>query len=294
MLRCTITSRTTSISSSFQTAPRSRLFLFLYGKSTLISANYCLLIWTFPSPKSSAHSQQLCLQVCNAVYLRLNFSVPLCACPEPGDPCSASTLASDGHSLGLTADQASGKVLTLAKTCEEVESIRTCDQNRDWSILALQNIRTGKAHYLVICTCPDSGFLGKTSQNTIFDFNYSCLQRVPWHRRGLLTPRCQAFGSLACSVSRVEEVDPSEGRPRCCGVRRCPSRTSPLSPMCRSTSGTQLATCELQYTCQQYAVTKRKIHIQEQSTKSYLNQGSSHIYMFNDDRHPCLEQSLET
>lgn len=98
-------------------------------------------------------------QVCNAVYLRLNFSVPLCACPEPGDPCSASTLPSDGHSLGLTADQASGKVLTLAKTCEEVESIRTCDQNRDWSILALQNIRTGKAHYLVICTCPDSGFL---------------------------------------------------------------------------------------------------------------------------------------
>merc|ERR1712158_74904 len=39
-------------------------------------------------------------------------------------------------------DQASGKVLTLAKTCEEVEYIRT-----------------GKAHYLVICTCPDSGFL---------------------------------------------------------------------------------------------------------------------------------------
>ena len=52
-------------------------------------------------------------QVCNAVYLRLNFSVPLCACPEPGDPCSASTLASDGHSLGLTADQASGKVRAL-------------------------------------------------------------------------------------------------------------------------------------------------------------------------------------
>jgi len=98
-------------------------------------------------------------QVCNAVYLRLNFSIPLCACPEPGDPCSASTLPSDGHSLGLTADQASGKVLTLAKTCEEVEDIRTCDQNRDWSILALQNIRTGKAHYLVICTCPDTGFL---------------------------------------------------------------------------------------------------------------------------------------
>ena len=28
--------------------------------------------------------------------------------------------------------------------------------------LALQNIRTGKAHYLVICTCPDSGTLGQS------------------------------------------------------------------------------------------------------------------------------------
>jgi len=150
------------------------------GRKPSAWLNLCCLLLLFSSasaqdvtPKENAtlyhyfpHNQHLfqlpdCAsqQVCNAVYLRLNFSVPLCACPEPGDPCSASTLASDGHSLGLTADQASGKVLTLAKTCEEVESIRTCDQNRDWSILALQNIRTGKAHYLVICTCPDSGFL---------------------------------------------------------------------------------------------------------------------------------------
>jgi len=150
------------------------------GRKPSACLNLCSLLLLFSgakaqdvTPKENAtlyhyfpHNQHLfqlpdCAsqQVCNAVYLRLNFSVPLCACPEPGDPCSASTLASDGHSLGLTADQASGKVLTLAKTCEEVESIRTCDQNRDWSILALQNIRTGKAHYLVICTCPDSGFL---------------------------------------------------------------------------------------------------------------------------------------
>ena len=51
-------------------------------------------------------------------------------------------------------------MLTLAKTCERVETIRQCERNRDWSILALQNIRTGKAHYLVICTCPASGILG--------------------------------------------------------------------------------------------------------------------------------------
>jgi len=98
-------------------------------------------------------------QVCNSVYLRLNFSTPLCACPEPGDPCSASTLASDNHSLRLSADTKSKQVLTLAKTCERVENIRQCERNRDWSILALQNIRTGKAHYLVICTCPESGTL---------------------------------------------------------------------------------------------------------------------------------------
>ena len=33
------------------------------------------------------------------------------------------------------------QVLTLAKTCERVDSIRVCERNRDWSILALQNIR---------------------------------------------------------------------------------------------------------------------------------------------------------
>ena len=56
------------------------------------------------------------------------------------------------------------QVLTLAKTCERVENIRVCERNRDWSILALQNIRTGKAHYLVICTCPESGILGECLQ----------------------------------------------------------------------------------------------------------------------------------
>lgn len=98
-------------------------------------------------------------QVCNAVYLRLNYSTPLCACPEPSDPCSASTLPTDGHSLRFASDRKNKEVLTLAKTCEEVNTIRQCENNRDWSILALQNIRTGKAHYLVICTCPETEIL---------------------------------------------------------------------------------------------------------------------------------------
>ncbi|TMW41516.1 hypothetical protein DOY81_013403 [Sarcophaga bullata] len=33
--------------------------------------------------------------------------------------------------------------------------MRECRSPKDWSLLALQNTRTGKSHYLVICRCPD-------------------------------------------------------------------------------------------------------------------------------------------
>lgn len=46
--------------------------------------------------------------------------------------------------------------MTLAKTCEATTEMRECRAPRDWSLLALQNIRTGKSHYLVICRCPDN------------------------------------------------------------------------------------------------------------------------------------------
>lgn len=38
--------------------------------------------------------------------------------------------------------------------------MRECRIPRDWSLLALQNVRTGKSHYLVICRCPDANILG--------------------------------------------------------------------------------------------------------------------------------------
>lgn len=131
-------------------------------------------------------------QVCNAVYLRLNFSTPLCACPGEGDPCSASTLPDDGHSLRLSADK-TGEVLTLAKTCEYTKDIRYCSNNKDWSILALQNIRTGKAHYLVICQCPDESSLeGPLAQTGapyarvpgIRVYGMLCLKKDAVRRRG--------------------------------------------------------------------------------------------------------------
>ncbi|KDR07076.1 hypothetical protein L798_03407, partial [Zootermopsis nevadensis] len=98
-------------------------------------------------------------QVCNAVYVRLNFTQPLCACPSRyRDPCSASTNTDDLHSTELITDPR-GKALTLAKTCEPVAEMRECRAPRDWSLLALQNIRTGKSHYLVICRCPLTNIL---------------------------------------------------------------------------------------------------------------------------------------
>lgn len=53
------------------------------------------------------------------------------------------------------------QAITLAKTCEPTTEMRECRSPRDWSLLALQNTRTGKSHYLVICRCPDHYNLGK-------------------------------------------------------------------------------------------------------------------------------------
>ncbi|GAB0092926.1 uncharacterized protein DMENIID0001_079780 [Sergentomyia squamirostris] len=94
-------------------------------------------------------------QVCNAVYVRLNYTQPLCACPSRyRDPCSASLNEDDLHTTKLIGDR-SRKAITLAKTCESTTEMRECRAPKDWSLLALQNVRTGKSHYLVICRCPD-------------------------------------------------------------------------------------------------------------------------------------------
>ncbi|KAL7046173.1 hypothetical protein ACKWTF_002501 [Chironomus riparius] len=93
-------------------------------------------------------------QVCNAVYARLNYTQPLCVCPPRyRDPCSASLNEDDNHTITLVGN-ANRRAVTLAKTCEQGNELRDCRAPRDWSILALQNTRTGKSHYLVICKCP--------------------------------------------------------------------------------------------------------------------------------------------
>ena len=98
-------------------------------------------------------------QVCNAVYVRLNYTQPLCACSSRHqEPCSASLNADDLHTTELSggpssATSSSPPALTLAKTCEPVAEVRPCKAPKDWSLLALQNVRTGKSHYLVTCRC---------------------------------------------------------------------------------------------------------------------------------------------
>ena len=66
----------------------------------------------------------------------------------------------DNHTITLVGN-VNKKAVTLAKTCEQVNELRDCRAPRDWSILALQNTRTGKSHYLVICKCPNNFRLGE-------------------------------------------------------------------------------------------------------------------------------------
>lgn len=78
------------------------------------------------------------------------------------DPCSLSLNEDDNHTITLVGN-ANKRAVTLAKTCEQVNELRDCRAPRDWSILALQNTRTGKSHYLVICKCPSHFRLGELS-----------------------------------------------------------------------------------------------------------------------------------
>lgn len=145
---------------------------------------------TGKTPPCSSKHQKLAsmalLQVCNAVYVRLNWTQPLCACPSRyRDPCSASLNSDDQHTTELMTDRNSRvrhdfdlagaklsascgflyfqRALTLVKTCEPTTEMRVCRAPRDWSLLALQNIRTGKSHYLVICRCLESSILGESN-----------------------------------------------------------------------------------------------------------------------------------
>ncbi|KFM68646.1 hypothetical protein X975_08194, partial [Stegodyphus mimosarum] len=105
----------------------------------------------YSNPMPECASQQ----VCNAVFMRLKFVQPLCRCAGAfTSPCSTRMNPNDGHTINLLSDREGQKTQTLVKVCEDVSSVKMCNQPHDWMLLALQNVRTGKAHYLVVCKCP--------------------------------------------------------------------------------------------------------------------------------------------
>ena len=131
--------------------------------------------------------------MCNAVYTRFNFTQPLCACADRFQgPCSASLQRNDQHTIEVgykklrvsphlhnritraphnqkffeQSGVRSYKSPTLVKTCEQTKQIRDCRAPQDWSLLALQYVRTGKSQYLVICRC-DNGELGTNTFHSL-------------------------------------------------------------------------------------------------------------------------------
>ncbi|GFW40473.1 uncharacterized protein TNCV_1020301 [Trichonephila clavipes] len=110
----------------------------------------------YSNPMPECASQQ----VCNAVFMRLKFVQPLCRCPNGmKNPCSTRMHPNDGHTVNLLADKEGQKTQTLIKVCEDVSTVKICQEPHDWMLLALQNVRTGKAHYLVVCKCPTHGIM---------------------------------------------------------------------------------------------------------------------------------------
>lgn len=98
-------------------------------------------------------------QVCNTLFVRMNHTQRLCECSRNYNwECNSDPDKDDGHTIELTRryDQ---KVYTQVKLCEPLASIRACKTPTDWTLLALQSERTGKAHYVVVCRCPENSLL---------------------------------------------------------------------------------------------------------------------------------------
>ncbi|XP_022252182.1 uncharacterized protein LOC106468169 [Limulus polyphemus] len=129
-----------------------------------INSNTVLPSLSTPSPDVPSLPECAPQQVCNAMFLRRNQTQTLCNCPSSfPSPCSASHDHRDGHTVPLVTDK-QGQVLTMLKVCDATLTIRICNAPRDWMLLALQSMRTGKAHYLLICQCPTlGGLLGPIS-----------------------------------------------------------------------------------------------------------------------------------
>ncbi|KAG9509634.1 hypothetical protein GZH46_01840, partial [Fragariocoptes setiger] len=107
------------------------------------------------SPKSRSGLPECATQqVCNAIFVNMSYTQRLCECSSNYNwKCSFNTDAQDGHTIELTRKY-DKRIYTQIKTCEPLKEVRACKSPTDWTLLALQSERTGKAHYVVVCKCP--------------------------------------------------------------------------------------------------------------------------------------------
>jgi len=128
-------------------------------------------------------------QVCNALFIRTNHTNSLCECGRHYNwQCSSDPAVDDGHTIELTR-RYDKKVYTQIKLCEPMVSIRACKSPTDWTLLALQSERTGKAHYVVACKCPDSAVLEGP-----YTHNHPPYARIPGIR---------VYGMLCAQTTRI-------------------------------------------------------------------------------------------
>lgn len=107
------------------------------------------------SPKSRSGLPECATQqVCNAIFVRMNYTQRLCECSSNYNwKCSNNLDPQDGHTIELTR-KFDKRIYTQIKTCEPLREVRACKSPTDWTLLALQSERSGKAHYVVVCKCP--------------------------------------------------------------------------------------------------------------------------------------------
>ncbi|XP_074593184.1 doublesex cognate 73A [Brevipalpus obovatus] len=134
-------------------------------------------------------------QVCGAIFVRMNHTKRLCDCPTSNDwECNDQPTVYDGHTIELTRIY-DRKVYTQVKICEPLTHVRTCRSPSDWTLLALQSERTGKAHYVVVCRCP-----GKLEGP--YTHNYPPYARIP----GIKVYGMLCVQTTATRVSKKEKI----------------------------------------------------------------------------------------
>ncbi|XP_027201483.2 doublesex cognate 73A [Dermatophagoides pteronyssinus] len=153
---------------------------YISSKMNQLSETYQLSLLNSADPHSSMLQQQqqqqqqqqskkrlpecATQQVCSAHYVKSNHTQRLCDCSRDSNFNCDEQLneLNEDHIIDLSRKQEfktkrnSLEAYTQVKLCENLHNLKPCKTPTDWTIMALQSERTGKAHFVVVCKCPDS------------------------------------------------------------------------------------------------------------------------------------------